>query len=65
MKVTVNVEWRKKEEPTQDLETIIASALKKAGYHHGNVFVQGAYDEDKAIYPFGEGARFPHDQIAK
>ena len=65
MKVTVNVEWRKKEEPTEDLEIIIGKALKKAGYHYGNVFVQGTYDEDKTIYPLGDGARFPHDQIAK
>ena len=47
MKVKINIEWRKKEEPGLDPEFLVRTALKSAGYHVGHVEIQGVWDEDK------------------
>ena len=55
MKLKVNFEWRKKEEPDLTPEFLIRAALKAAGYHVGHIAVQGVWDED----------RLPHELVAK
>ena len=64
MKASINLEWRNKNEPepTQDIEWVIRSALKKAGRTVGYVFVQGDTLEDKTKIPFSDNLeRLPHD----
>jgi len=65
MKVTVNTEWRRMEEPDSTLEFIISTALKAHGFTPGAVHVQGSWDEDKPKIPFSSGERLPHEEIAK
>jgi len=53
MKVKINIEWRKKEEPGLDPEFLVRTALKSAGYHVGHVETQGVWDEDKPKFAHG------------
>ena len=70
MKLTVNFDWRKLQEPmTQEEipECVVREALKKAGYTVSDTFVQGTWDEDKPKFPGGkwDENRLPHEEIAK
>jgi len=67
MKVKINIEWRKKEEPGLDPEFLVRTALKSAGYHVGHVEIQGVWDEDKPKFAHGpwDATRLPHEEIAK
>ena len=67
MKVKINIEWRKKEEPGLDPEFLVRTALKSAGYHVGHVEIQGVWDEDKPAHLGGpwDETRLPHEEIAK
>jgi hypothetical protein len=70
MKLTVNFDWRKLQEPmTQEEipECVVRDALKKAGYTVSDTFVQGTWDEDKPRIPGGkwDENRLPHEEIAK
>jgi hypothetical protein len=67
MKITIEIEWRKKDEPEpiKEVEWVARQALIKAGYDVGHVFVQGDYLEDKPKIPFTNGERYPHEEIAK
>ena len=70
MKLTVNFDWRKLQEPmTQEEipECVVREALKKAGYTVGHIAVQGVWDEDKPKFPGGkwDENRLPHEEIAK
>ena len=67
MKLKVNFEWRKKDEPELDPEFLVRTALKAAGYTVGHISVQGAWDEDKPAMPQGpwNEDRLPHEEIAK
>ena len=65
MKVSINLEWRNKNEPepTQDVEWVVRSALKKAGWTVGYVFTQGDIFEDKTKIPFSDSLeRLPHEE---
>ena len=67
MKLRVNFEWRKKDEPELDPEFLVRTALKASGYTVGHISVQGAWDEDKPAMPQGpwNEDRLPHEEIAK
>ena len=67
MKIKINIEWRKKEEPELGPEFVVRTALKAAGYTVGHIAVQGAWDEDKPKFPGGkwDEHRLPHEEIAK
>ena len=67
MKLKVNFEWRKKDEPDLSPEFVVRTALKAAGYTVGHVAVQGVWDEDKPARPQGpwDGSRLPHEMVAK
>ena len=67
MKIKINIEWRKKEEPEpiQEAEYVVRRALIEAGYDVGHIFVQGDYLEDKAKIPFSNGDTFPHEEVAR
>ena len=66
MKLRVNFEWRKKDEPDLDPEFLVRTALKAAGYTVGHVAVQGVWDEDKPAKPQGpwDETRLPHEMVA-
>jgi hypothetical protein len=67
MKVKINVEWRKKEEPYLGPEFVVRTALKAHGYHVGHIEVQGVWDEDKPATAHGpwDATRLPHEEVAK
>ena len=67
MKLKVNFEWRKKEEPEFSPEETVRMALKAAGYTVGHIAVQGVWDEDKPAIAQGpwDETRLPHEAIAK
>ena len=66
MKLTIEFEWRKKDDPEHWApEVIVAQALQQAGYTTGPSFVQGDHFEDKAEIAFSELERLPHEEIAK
>ncbi len=67
MKLKVNFEWRKKDEPDLSPEFVVRTALKAAGYHVGHIAVQGVWDEDKPAKPHGpwDEDRLPHELVAK
>jgi hypothetical protein len=67
MKLKVNFEWRKKNEPDLDPEFLVRTALKAAGYTVGHVAVQGVWDEDKPVIAQGswDETRIPHENIVK
>ncbi len=67
MKLKVNFEWRRKEEPDLDPEFLVRTALKAAGYTVGHVAVQGVWDEDKPAIAQGawDETRIPHEDIVK
>ena len=68
MKLSVNFDWRKKDEPEAHPERFIVDALREHGYTVANsVFVQGSWDEDKPRFPGGkwDENRLPHEEIAK
>ena len=67
MKIKINIEWRKKEEPELGPEFVVRTALKAAGYTVGPIAVQGVWDEDKparAQGPWDEN-RLPHEEVAR
>ena len=67
MKIKINIEWRKKEEPELPPEFVVRTALKAAGYTVGHIAVQGVWDEDKparAQVPWDEN-RLPHEEVAR
>ena len=66
MKVKINIEWRKKEEPELDPEFLVRTALKAAGWTVGHIAVQGVWDEDKPAMPQGpwDETRLPHEMVA-
>ena len=66
MKIKINVEWRKKDEPDLGPEFVVRTALKAAGYTVGHISVQGVWDEDKPAMPQGpwDETRLPHEMIA-
>ena len=64
MKVTIDIEWRKTEEPENALEYLLRDVLVKEGYRVGRVFVQGVWDEDKPKIAFSDGERLPHEEVA-
>jgi len=65
MKIKINVEWRKKDEPEFSPEETVRTALKAAGYTVGHISVQGVWDEDKPARPQGpwDGNRLPHEMV--
>ena len=65
MKIKINVEWRKKEEPELNPEFVVRTALKAAGYTVGHISVQGVWDEDKPAQPQGpwDEPRLPHERV--
>jgi hypothetical protein len=68
MKLSVNFDWRKKDEPEAHPERFIVDALREHGYTVADsVFVQGSWDEDKPRFPGGkwDENRLPHEEIAK
>jgi len=68
MKLTLNFDWRKKDEPEAHPERLIPDVLREHGYTVvDSVFVQGAWDEDKPRIPGGkwDENRLPHEEIAK
>ena len=66
MKLRVNFEWRKKDEPDLGPEFLVRTALKAAGDTVGHVAVQGVWDEDKPARPQGpwDETRLPHEMVA-
>ena len=67
MKIKINIEWRKKEEPELGPEFVVRTALKAAGYTVGHIAVQGVWDEDKQARPQGpwDENRLPHEEVAR
>ena len=67
MKIKINIEWRKKEEPELPPEFVVRTALKAAGYTVGHIAVQGGWDEDKPARPQGpwDENRLPHEEVAR
>ena len=67
MKIKINIEWRKKEEPELGPEFVVRKALKAAGYTVGHIAVQGGWDEDKPAKPQGpwNENRLPHEEVAR
>jgi hypothetical protein len=67
MKLKVNFEWRRKDEPHLDAEFLVKTALKAAGYTVGHIEVQGVWDEDKPAIAQGpwDETRLPHEDIVK
>jgi hypothetical protein len=67
MKLKVNFEWRRKDEPDLDPEFLVRTALKAAGYTVGHIEVQGVWDEDKPAIAQGpwDETRIPHEDIVK
>ena len=65
MKIKINVEWRKKEEPALNPEFVVRKALKAAGYPVGHISVQGVWDEDEPAQPQGpwDETRLPHELV--
>ena len=67
MKLKINFEWRKKNEPDLDPEFLVKTALKAAGYTVGHIQIQGVWDEDKPATAQGpwDETRLPHEMVAK
>ena len=68
MKATINLEWLQinEPEPTQDIEWVVRSALRNAGWNVGHIFVQGDPLEDKTKIPFSNNLeRIPHEDAIK
>ena len=65
MKLKVNFEWRRKDEPDLDAEFLVKTALKAAGYTVGHIQIQGVWDEDKPVIAQGpwDETRIPHENI--
>jgi hypothetical protein len=65
MKLKVNFEWRKKNEPDLNPEFLVKTALKAAGYTVGHIQIQGVWDEDKPVIAQGpwDETRIPHENI--
>ena len=65
MKLTIQFEWRKHEEPEHwSPDVIVANALKEAGYVTGPSSVQGDHFEDKPVIPFTDKEKYPHEEVA-
>ena len=67
MKVKINIEWRKIDEPEFSPEEIVRKALKAAGWAVGHIAVQGVWDEDKPARVGGpwDETRLPHEDVIK
>jgi len=67
MKVKINIEWRKIDEPEFSPEEIVRKALKAAGWTVGHIAVQGVWDEDKPARVGGpwDETRLPHEDVIK
>ena len=57
MKLKVNFEWRKKDEPELDPEFLVRTALKAAGYNVGHIEVQGVWTKTNPRCLMAHGTR--------